>query len=84
MKAIGKNIDNESIEFDFKSNIYCSNNQLTELNLSDGVELVSCFNNLIKEITLPISIKYVDLPLNCIVLNIEQFKNRNDITINFR
>jgi hypothetical protein len=122
MKAIGKNIDNESIEFDFKSNIYCSNNQLTELklpngveyvdchnnqltelilpngikvvhcyvnqltelNIPDGVKNVTCFNNPIKEITLPNSINNALLPLNCIVLNLDEFKNRDDIIISFR
>jgi hypothetical protein len=64
--------------------VYCRNNQLTELNLPNGVEKVYCYNNPIEEITLPLSIKYATLPLNCIVLNLDEFKNRKDITIIFR
>ena len=64
--------------------VACSNNQLTELNLPNGVKDVYCFNNPIKEITLPNSINNALLPLNCIVLNLDEFRNRNDVTINFR
>ena len=63
--------------------VYCYNNQLTELVLPDSVERVICRNNPIKELTLPKSIIYAELPLNCNVLNIDEFKNRTDITIRF-
>jgi len=124
MKAIGKNINNESIEFKISSNkevycwnnqltelnipngvkyVYCYNNQLTELNLPNGVEKVFCYNNQltelhlpngvkevycsnnpIAEITLPKSIQYAILPLNCIVLNIDDFKNKDKVDIKFQ
>ena len=61
----------------------CSSNHLTELFLPNGVKDVDCSNNPIKEITLPNSIIYATLPLNCNVLNIDDFKNRTDITIRF-
>jgi len=51
--------------------------------LITGVEIVYCSNNPIAEITLPKTIKYAYLPLNCNVLNIDEFKNRTDKTIRF-
>ena len=63
--------------------VNCANNQLTELVLPNSVKEVYCYNNNLKEITLPKSIKYAILPLNCNVLNVDEFKNRTDITIRF-
>ena len=63
--------------------VYCFDNQLTELNLPDSVEKVFCFENPIKEITLPKKIRVATLPLNCNVLNIDEFKNRDDVEIFF-
>ena len=65
-------------------NVNCSNNQLTELRLPDSVEKVYFDKNPIKEITLPKSIRLAVLPLNCNVLNIDEFKNRTDLYIKFR
>ena len=63
--------------------VSCTNNQLTELVLPNGVKEVYCTNNNLKEITLPKKIRVATLPLNCNVLNIDEFKNRDDITIRF-
>ena len=63
--------------------VYCFENQLTELVLPNGVKEVYCTNNNLKEITLPKKIRVATLPLNCNVLNIDEFKNRDDITIRF-
>ena len=123
MKAIGKNINGEEVEFKIDNNyvfcsnnqltelhipngvenVYCSNNKLTELNLPNGVEkvycynneltelkipngveVVDCYNNPIKEITLPKTIKYAELPLNCIVLNIDEFKNNDKVLLHYQ
>jgi len=64
--------------------VWCYNNQLTELVLPNGVESVSCFNNPIAEITLPKTIKYAYIPLNCIVTNLDEFKNNDKVEIRFR
>ena len=85
MKAIGKNIDGKVKEFkNYNNSIYCSDNQLTELVLPNGVEKVYCSNNPIKELTLPKNIRLAYLPLNCIVLNIDEFKNNDKVKIFFR
>ena len=84
MKAIGKNIDGEEKEFKINNNtVYCSINQLTELKIPNGVKYVYCSINPIAEITLPNSIKRAELPLNCNVLNIDEFKNKDEVEIYF-
>ena len=61
----------------------CSSNQLTELDLPNGVIKVYCYNNPIAEITLPKSIRIAYIPLNCNVLNIDEFKNKDEVEIYF-
>ena len=64
-------------------NVFWAHNQIKHLNLPNSVNSIMCVNNPIKEITLPKTIKNAYLPLNCNVLNIDEFKNRDDITIRF-
>ena len=78
--------NNQLTELDLPDSVIyvnCANNQLTELVLPNSVKEVYCYNNNLKEITLPKSIRIAYLPLNCNVLNIDEFKNRTDITIRF-
>ena len=63
--------------------VFCFNNKLTELVLPNGVENVYCDNNPIKEIMLPKTIKYAYLPLNCKVLNLDEFKDKYEVKITF-
>ena len=75
-------------EIDFADNnvvkeLYCNYNYLTQLNLPDSIEILHCWDNPLKEITLPKNIKTAIFPLNCNVLNLDEFKNRKDIMIYF-
>lgn len=61
----------------------CKNNQITKLELPDTLKFIDCVNNPIKEITLPLNLYKAFLPLNCIVTNINDFKNKKNIHIKF-
>ncbi len=62
----------------------CASNQLTELNLPKTVKWVVCYNNPIKEITLSKKIIHAELPLNCIVTNLDDFRYNKNVRIKFR
>ena len=61
----------------------CYNNHITKLDLPNTLTTLVCYDNPIKELTLPKNIKYAVLPLNCIVLNIDEFKNNKKVKILF-
>ena len=44
--------------------VYCHNNQLTELNLPDGVRVVYCWGNQLTELILPDGVKWVSCDNN--------------------
>ena len=85
MKAIGIDINGKKITFKADSDGYveCNYNNLTSLVLPDGVTCVNCNNNPIKEIVLPKSVTLAYLPIDCIVPNINDFLNRDDVYIYF-
>jgi Leucine-rich repeat (LRR) protein len=61
MKAIGKNIHGEILEFetDAQGRLFCVGKELVELELPEGIEKVYCYNNQLTIMNVPNSLQYL-------------------------
>ena len=65
------------------TSLSCYNNNLIHLDLPDKLTYLNCVNNNITEIVLHKTIRLAYLPLNCVILNIDEFRNKKDVFIYF-
>ena len=65
LTAVGIDEDGEKFEFDCSDGwLHCSESQLTELILPEGVKYVNCYENQLTELILPEGIERIDCDNN--------------------
>jgi hypothetical protein len=69
MKAIGKNAQGETLEFetDEQGRLFCNGKGLVELELPEGIEKVYCYNNQLTKMNVPSSLQFLSCHHNKLV-----------------